>query len=185
MDERLRAALEQLDAEQAFRLLYGAYEYLASDACTGVDSGTRRILERLRGADEAALLSCGCKLIEEHRELKAAEQGNHDHPGQSRRETLINEAQQVLYWATLLVVARGVPFDATLPAGTDSSDGEILARIRSSVTESVRLYNDRFPDECVEVREVALADLRQMAQKDYLLPYLRGRLLGELDPRPA
>jgi hypothetical protein len=174
VDDRLRAALERLDAEQAFRLRYGAYEYLASEACAGVDSGTRRLLDRLRREDEAARMNCALKLQEERRELREAEQGEHRHPGQTRRETLLNEAQQVLYWATLPVVATG-------GSNPEPHGADLLATALQRVAETVRLYNEHFPGDKVELREVALADLRQMAEKDYLAPYLREKLLDRRD----
>ncbi len=185
MDDRLIEALEHLDAEQAFRLVYAAYEYLASEACVGADSSTRRLLERLRAGDEEALRHCRTKGTEERKELQAARQGNHHHEGQSRRETMLNEAQQSLYWTFLPVAARGVPFEEVIregwlptaePSDPERGDIQLLALAIQNVALSVQVYNRRFPAERIDVREVALADLRQMAKKDYLATWLRRRL---------
>jgi hypothetical protein len=184
MDDRLTAALERLDAEQAFRLLYAAYEYLASEACAGRESGTRRMLERLRAGDEEARRRCWLKSQEEQQELEQAREGKHHHPDQTRRETMLNEAQQSLYWVILPAVARGVVFDEviregwlpTWTIGAERHEVVMLAMALHGVARSVQMYNHHFPAEAIDVREVALADLRQMAEKDYLAAWLRQRL---------
>jgi hypothetical protein len=138
--------------------------------------------------DEAALMGCRDKVVEEHREMRAAERGEHHHPGQSRRETLLNEAQQYLYWATLMALTCRGDLEPTgegpvpMPGPRlDLRGVDLLLPAVREVAEAVRRYNERFPDDNVDVREVLLVDLRQMAEKDYLAPYLREKLLDRRD----
>jgi hypothetical protein len=193
MHERLTEALERLDAEQAFRLLYAAYEYLASEACAGVDSGTRRLLARLRGGDAEALSCCLAKWEEEQKEAHGALEGRHRHADQTSRQTMLNELQQWIYWAILPAVAQGGTFDdmireAWLPSsapGREQLSGlNRLAGTLNGAATLVHHYNLRYPADRIDVREVALADLRQMVQKEYLASWLRERL-GCSDPHPV
>jgi hypothetical protein len=186
--------LEALSLEEAFRLLYGAYCYLARLEAP-VPSPTRELLRRLRGGEASAVVYCFKKLLEEHDEVRRVLAGRHAHEGRPLRETLVTELGQVIYWASLLVAAREVPFEelqalAFLDAGGRSPEvgkHEIEAGGRDEVTILRRTMADvglflrdfnrtRQGAERVEAREVLLADLRQVARKDYLAPYFQAHL---------
>jgi hypothetical protein len=144
-----------------FRTLYAAYEHLASEACAGVASSTRGLLEAVRRGDADVMLRCFAKLLEEQGEVDGVIEGWHVHQGQSRRETMLNECQQSLYWAFVLTVGRRVPVDGAIGSG-------VLGQAMRFVADRVEKFNRAYPGEAVSAREVALADLRQMSARPYL-----------------
>lgn len=148
-----------------FRLLYATYEYLASEACAGAESSTRRLLEAVRRGDADVMLRCFAKLLEEQAEVDGVIEGRHAHEGQTRRETMLNELQQSLYWAFVLAVGRGVSADEAFASG-------VVHQAMRFVADRVERYNRAHPDEAISEREVALADLRQMASRPHLAAFV-------------
>jgi hypothetical protein len=191
--EDLTAVLERLSCEDAFRLLYGAYDYLGQ-LPADVHSATRSLLERLEDDEPEAILQCVQKMLEEQEEVRLVLAGRHAHPGQSPRQTLVNELQQTLYWPLLIAVARAVPYETLrLPdflragledrgpskketAGAAQAEAVILRRAAVAAGRAIAEFNRQHPDQAIDPREPALADLRQMATKEYMLPHLRARL---------
>ncbi len=196
MEDELSAALERLSLEEAFRLLYGAYEYLARLE-EDVRSSTRDLLRRLRAGEAEAVLLCVKKMLEEQDEVRLVLAGRHAHDGQSPRETLVNELQQLVYWPCLIAAGRGVAaeevrfadFLSAGQSGRDSGKAEyddgpgevaILRRALAAAGRAVASFNGQHPEgPHIDLREIALADLRQMAARDYLRPYLTARRLGD------
>jgi hypothetical protein len=193
MEGELSAALERLSAEEAFRLVFGAYGHLARLG-EDVRSTTRDVLRRLAAGEAATVLACWKKVLEEQDEVRLVLAGRHAHVGQTPRQTLVNELQQLVYWSCLPAVARGLDANAVrftdfLTAGLtgreptkgDYDDGgselAILRRALAAVGRAVAAFDNSHPDAApVEVREVALADLRQMAGREYLADYLRAAM---------
>jgi hypothetical protein len=193
MADRLIAALAALSTEEAFGLLYSAYEYLGQSGAEAA-SFTARVIARLRAGDMDTLLLCLRKLLEEQDELHGVLAGEHAHEGQTPRQTLINEAQQSLYWPALLCVARAVPYDeidmpAFLQRGLagkrvgkrafdegGKSEVAVLRRALVAVGRALAAWAAAHPEEAVEPTEVAVADLREMAGKDYLRGWLSAQL---------
>jgi hypothetical protein len=191
MDPELTAALERLSCADAARLLYGAYEYLR-DLPHEVPSATQALLRQLGKGEAEALLFAVKKMLEEQEEVRLVLAGRHTHEGQSRRETLINELQQFLYWPCLIAVGRGVPYEVIRlpeflerglngqePAKQDVDEGglseaAILRRVAASAGRAIAEFNAAHAElPPVTAREIVLADLRQMAGKDHLRAYLQ------------
>jgi hypothetical protein len=192
--EQLIAALERLSCADACRLLYGAYQHLL-DLTADAPSATQSGLRRLRQGHAETLLFAVKKILEEQEEVRCVLAGRHAHEGKSQRETLVNELQQFLYWSCLLAVGRGVAYETLhlpdfLERGLNGQDptkrevdegglseAAILRRAAARVGRAVAEFNAAHPEEAaIDVREVALADLRQMAGKEYLRGYLQAQL---------
>jgi hypothetical protein len=193
MGPELTAALERLSCADAFRLLYGAYQYLR-ELPEVVPSSTQALLRQLRQGEAQTLLFAVKKMLEEQEEVRLAVAGRHTHPGKSQRETLVNELQQFLYWPCLIAAGRGVPGEVLRTAeflergakGQEPAKREVdygglsevavLRRAAVSAGRAVAEFNATHPEvPAIETREVILADLRQMAGKDYLKDYLTRR----------
>jgi hypothetical protein len=155
---RPRCTIGGVAMNDEFRTLYAAYQYLASEGRAGVASSTRGLLEAVWRGDAAVMMRCFAKLLEEQAEVDGVTEGRHSHAGQTGRETMLNECQQSLYWAFVLAVGRGLAFD----------DAVLLHRTMEYVDRCVERFNSAYPGEAIEAREVALADLRQMATRPYL-----------------
>jgi hypothetical protein len=194
MEGGLIGRLERLPADEAFRLAYGAYLHLAGLG-DEVKSFTRQLLRRVRAGEAEAVLYCVRKMLEEQDEVRQVIAGTHRHEGQSARETAVNEVQQMLYWPTLIAAGRGVAFEAVRwmeflgaglagrePSKEDYEEGgrdeaAVLRRALTAAGRAVAEFNQRDPaGPAIEAREVALADLRQMAGKEYLASYLRDKV---------
>jgi hypothetical protein len=189
MADELTAALARLPCEDAFRLMYGAYVYLAGLEGP-VPSSTHSLLRRVRDGQADAVLFCLKKMLEEQEEVRLTLAGRHCHEGRTVRQTLVNELQQLLYWPCLIAAGRGADYEAVrLPfflaqglAGREPTKGEfddtgrdevaVLRRAAVAVGRAVAEHNAGERGAAIEVREVALADLVQMAAREYLVPYL-------------
>jgi hypothetical protein len=194
MSRELTAALERLGAEEAFRLMYGAYLHLARLEGE-VASATVALLRRLRAGEAAAVLHCVKKMLEEQDEVRRVLAGEHRHEGQTARQTLVNELQQMVYWSALTAAARGIEAEVIrladfLTAGVEGREPDkaafeegghaevvILRRTLTAAGRALAAFNRAHPAEAVEPREVAMADLRQMAERDYLSGHLSAALL--------
>jgi hypothetical protein len=193
MEGELNEALERLSVEEAFLLVYGAYIYLARPEGNFLSS-TRELLRRLGAGDVEAVLLCLKKALEEEDEVRRVLAGQHSHEGQAPRDTLVNELQQLLYWPCLIAVGQGVAADAVrfvefLMAGLSgrepekseyeqgmASAGVILRRLAAAAGRAVAAFNQGHPEvRPIELREIVLADLRQMASREYLAAYLRAQ----------
>jgi hypothetical protein len=188
MSRELTTALERLGTEEAFRLMYGAYLHLAR--LEGAASATAALLHRLQAGEAAAVLYCLKKMLEEQDEVRRVLAGEHRHEGQTARQTLVNELQQMVYWTALPAAAWGIEAEAIrladfVNAGVEGREPDkvafeqgghaevvILRRALTAAGRALAAFNRARPAEAVEPREVALADLRQMAERDYLRRHL-------------
>lgn len=194
MASELSAALEALSLGDALRLMYGAYCHLGRLEGE-VASSTRGLLRRVKNGEPGAFVFCLKKMLEEQEEVRLTLAGKHRHEGQSPRATMVNELQQLIYWPCLLVAGTDVPYEvieapAFLEAGLSGRDPAkrevdaggrdevaIFRRALAGAGRAVAEFNGgRLALPPIEPREVPLADLRQMAGKDYLIPYLRAEL---------
>jgi len=171
--------------EEDFRLLYGAYVRLGSEACASVTSGTRHRLLQVRAGDTAVILECTAKLLEEEHEVRLVLAGRHEHEGQSRRQTMTNELVQMRYWPMVLAVGRGVEageveFARFLLAGmrlqepgkaafasTGRAEATILRRALFVGGRLLHGYNQSCSSEAIDPHEIVMADLAQMMAKGY------------------
>ena len=195
---QLEQSLNGLSADQAFRLLYAAYAHLAARAddvpSPDAPSSTQRLLRRLGRDDTAATLLCVRKMLEERDEVWEVLAGGPRADGLSPRQALVAELTQMLYWPTLLAVGRASQLDASAlvsyidrgragdrPAKAEiDRDGDaaaILHRVLLDAGRALAAFAGAYPDEPpIEPRELALADLGQMAARPYLEDYLRANL---------
>lgn len=187
MEDKLIHALEKLALEDAFRLLYGAYEYLR-DLPGEVQSSSRALLHRIRANDLSAVLYCVRKMLEEQDEARLALEGRHVHEGTSLHETLVNELQQSIYWPLLLCVGRGVNFESVKagvflkvglayrdPEKSEYEEGKcdevaVLRRVLVRAGQALTNYNNVHCHR-IDPCEVLLTDLKQMAKKEYMAAY--------------
>jgi hypothetical protein len=100
----------------------------------------------------------------------------------------------MVYWSLLPAAARGIEAETIrladfLNAGVEGREPNkaafeegghaevvILRRTLTAAGRALAAFNRAFPAEAVEPRAIALTDLRQMAERDYLRPHLSAAL---------
>jgi phosphoribosyl-ATP pyrophosphohydrolase len=187
MDEELTDPVRE-SMEEDFRLLYGVYVRLGSEACASATSTTRHRLLRVRAGDTSVILECTAKLLEEEHEVRLVLAGQHAHEGQTRRQTMINELMQMLYWPLVLAVGRGVQADEVefarfflggmrlqepgkaAFASTGRAEAAILRRTLFVAGRLLYCYNKTWSSEAIDPHEIVMADMAQMVAKGYWPP---------------
>jgi len=199
MSEYFESRIASLKPEDAFRIMFGAYEFLR-DLSESPGSGPYDLLKKISEGDPETIINCYVKMREEQDETHHAIAGTHLDEGYTQRENVINEAEQSIYWSGLVVVGRRAEYNAVeLPrfiymgfegaypidvpkaewkSGVEGSPTEktVVAFRRSLVTAGRYLhdFNERWGSELgsIEPRDLAVWDLRQMAERKYLQPFL-------------
>ena len=138
-------------------LRYKIYEYMRdTDQIEESSSNTKRLLNRLKEKDADALAYCRRKEAEELTEVREAKEGRHHHDNKTKREILVNEISQAIYWETLMSVAEYVSYE-------EFAEEERIAALLADV--SLEKIDSK---EEITVQEVIEHDLLDMRRKDYL-----------------
>ena len=141
------------DSEKRYRV----YEYMRDNKeITEEMSNTKKIILKLMNNDKQTEEYCNKKILEEKQEIEEAMIGEHYHENMTKREILINEISQYIYWQTLLAVSKKIKYE---DFDGENKIEEILKKVDIKKIEETKL---------ITVNEVILHDLEQMKNKEYL-----------------
>ena len=136
---------------------YKVYEYIRDNKeITEKMSNTKNLISKLIKNDKQTEKYCNKKILEEKKEVEEAILGNHYHEKMTKREILVNEISQYIYWQTLLAVSKKIKYEEFDEEGKIA---EILSRI------DITKIGETKP---ITVDEVIIHDLEQMSKKKYL-----------------
>ena len=141
---------------------YKVYEYIRdNNEITAEMSNTKKIILELMKNDKQAEEYCNRKMLEEKQEVEEAMLGEHFHENMTKREILVNEISQYIYWQTLLAISRKVKYEEF---DEETKIEEILKQVDiTKIGEKKQ----------VTVNEVIMHDLDQMSKKKYLKKEIR------------
>lgn len=136
---------------------YRIYEYIR-DSCNITEnmSNTKRLMIKLMEKDKETEEYCNKKILEEKREVEEAMIGKHFHKNMTKREILVNEISQYIYWLTIIAVSKKVRYEEF---NEESKINEILEKV------DISKIGETQP---ITVNEIISHDLESMEQKDYL-----------------
>lgn len=136
---------------------YRIYEYIR-DNCNITEnmSNTKRLMIKLMEKDKETEEYCNKKIFEEKREVEEAMIGKHFHKNMTKREILVNEISQYIYWLTIIAVSKKVRYEEF---NEESKINEILEKV------DISKIGETQP---ITVNEIISHDLESMEQKDYL-----------------
>lgn len=137
--------------------IYKIYEQIRNDGnIIPKISSTKKIMLELLENNSETLEYCIKKSQEEFREVEEAKSGNHFHEGMTKREILVNEISQYMYWLIIIDVSKKVSYENTK---VFEKIDEIINSIDiSRIGEDVN----------ITLEEIISHDLENMAQKKYL-----------------
>ena len=136
---------------------YKIYEYIRNcDIITEEMSNTKKLIIKLMENDEQTINYCKQKMLEEKREVEEAIEGKHFHKNMTKREILINEISQYIYWQTIIAISQNISCE----------DFDEESKIKD-ILKNVDL-NKIGESKPIDFKEIILHDLNQMKQKDYL-----------------
>lgn len=139
------------------RKRYQIYEYIRdNDKITIEMSNTKDLILKLIQKDKKIEQYCKKKIIEEKREIEEAMIGKHFHRNMTKREILINEISQYIYWLTIIAVSRYVKFE-------EFKEIEKINRILEKV-DITKIGEEKK----ITASEIIIHDLDQMKEKIYL-----------------
>lgn len=156
---RTYALKERGDSKMTKKSLkrYRIYEYIR-DNCNITEnmSNTKRLMIKLMEKDKETEEYCNKKILEEKREVEEAMIGKHFHKNMTKREILVNEISQYIYWLTIIAVSKKVRYEEF---NEESKINEILEKV------DISKIGETQP---ITVNEIISHDLESMEQKDYL-----------------
>lgn len=137
--------------------LYKVYEHIRDDEnVTSSLSNTKKIMLELLENNSETLEYCIKKSQEEFREVEEAKFGKHFHEGMTKREILVNEISQYMYWLIIMDVSKKVSYENT----------KVFEKIEQIIyTIDVSKIEE---NENITLEEVISHDLESMSNKEYL-----------------
>lgn len=137
--------------------LYKIYEYIRDEnKITSILSNTKNIILELLDNNTKTLEYCIKKSQEELKEVEEAKIGKHFHKGMTKREILVNEISQYMYWLIIIDVSRKIKYQ-------DTKVFEEIKQIINSIDISKIDESEN-----ITLEEVINHDLESMKQKEYL-----------------
>lgn len=137
--------------------LYGIYEYIRDDdEITSNISNTKKIILELLKNDKQTLNYCNKKMNEERLEVEEAKIGNHFHEGMTKREILVNEISQYMYWQIIVDVSKKIKYQ-------DTKAFENIKDVINLIDISKIGENQN-----ITIEEVINHDFENMRQKEYI-----------------
>lgn len=137
--------------------LYKIYEYIRdTNTITKEISSTKKIILSLVENDEEIIKYCVRKSKEEIQEVEDAKIGNHFHKGMTKRQILVNEISQYMYWLIIMDVSKKIRYE-------DSKSFEKINQIVNSIDVSKIEETEK-----ITAQEIINHDLENMSQKEYL-----------------
>ena len=132
--------------------LYKIYEYIRDNAeITAQMSSTKKLLQSFD-----SLEYCEKKREEEKKEVNDASVGNHFHEGMTKREILVNEISQYMYWLIIIDVLKNVKYENT----------EVFEEI-DKIIESIDILKIGESQE-ITLEEVIEHDFEKKRKKEYI-----------------
>lgn len=136
---------------------YKLYEYLRdNDNITADMSNTKMMIVKLMENDRKMKAFCNKKLKEEKKEYEDAKIGKHFHENMPKREILINEISQYIYWLTIIAIAKNVKYENS---NIENTIFQILKEI------DITAIGESKP---ITIDEIIQHDLKQLEKKNYL-----------------
>jgi len=136
---------------------YRIYEYIRdNDKITVEMSNTKRLIVKLMQKDKQTEQFCNKKIREERIEVEQAKLGQHFHKEMTKREILVNEISQYIYWLTILAVSKNNTYEEF---DEESKINEILEDI--DITKIGETKE-------ITLEEIVKRDLEEMKKKQYL-----------------
>ncbi len=137
------------------------YEYIRdSNQITSKMSNTKNIILKLINKDKNTVEFCYKKIKEEKEEVEQAIKGIHFHKNMTKREILVNEISQYIYWITILAISKKVTYEEL---NIEERINMILRQIDIS-----KLGEEKD----ITFEEIIRHDLEEMKQKEYLKPII-------------
>lgn len=138
--------------------LYKIYEYIRdNDEITENLSNTKKLILSLSENNSEAIEYCIRKCKEEKQEVEEAKIGKHFHKGMTKREILVNEISQYMYWLILMDISKKVKYQ----------DTKIFEKIKEFIN-SIDISKIEESQE-ITLEEIINHDLESMKQKEYLI----------------
>lgn len=136
---------------------YRVYEFMRDNKkITEEISNTKKIITNLEKQDEKTIEFCNRKLFEEREEVEEAKIGKHFHKNMTKREILVNEISQYIYWLTIIEISKKVRYE-------DSTIEKKLNTILEQI--QIETIGETNP---ITVEEIVKHDLEDMKTKNYL-----------------
>lgn len=138
--------------------LYKIYEYIRdNDEITENLSNTKKLILSLSENNSETIEYCIRKCKEEKQEVEEAKIGKHFHKGMTKREILVNEISQYMYWLILMDISKKVKYQ----------DTKIFEKIKEFIN-SIDISKIEESQE-ITLEEIINHDLESMKQKEYLI----------------
>ena len=136
---------------------YKLYEYIRdSKKITEQMSNTKFLITKLSENDLETLNYCKKKIKEEKKEVEEALLGIHFHKNMSKREILINEISQYIYWQIVIAISKNVTCK-------EFNEEEKIKKIVDRI--NISNLDEKDP---ITVKEIVCYDLKQLTNKNYL-----------------
>lgn len=137
--------------------IYKIYEYIRdTNTITKEISSTKKLMLSLLENNSETIEYCIRKSKEEKQEVEDAKVGNHFHRGMTKRQILVNEISQYMYWLIIMDVSKKVRYEDT------KCFKKIIEIINSIDISKIKKTKN------VTLDEVIAHDLENMSQKEYL-----------------
>jgi len=198
--------VSEITANKAFEIMYNAYKFLGNAKTNPGSGGTYELLKKIKRSDKITIKKCYKKMIEEENEAEGVILGIHSDKKYNRKDTMINETSQFLYWPTLLAVGNNVAyndirlldflergfsgkfpveipkeiFESNLKENSTENDIVILRRSAAKAGKLLFDFNYKLGNECgqIEPKDIALWEWKQMLKKPYFYDYFDKILFG-------
>lgn len=137
--------------------IYNIYESIRdANTVTKEISSTKKLMLSLLENNSEIIEYCIRKSEEEKQEVLDAKIGKHFHKGMTKREILVNEISQYMYWLIIIDVSKKIKYE----------DTQVFKKIKK-IINSIDI-SEIEETKNVTLDEVIAHDLDNMIQKEYL-----------------
>lgn len=137
--------------------IYNIYESIRDEQnITKEMSNTKKLISDLLENNSETAEYCIRKSKEERKEVEDAKIGKHFHKGMTKREILVNEISQYMYWLIIIDVSKKIKYE----------DTQVFKKIKK-IINSIDI-SEIEETKNVTLDEVITHDLENMSQKEYL-----------------
>lgn len=137
---------------------YKIYEYIRdNEKITSEMSNTKKIIVKLMAKNVEIEKFCEKKVKEEWQEVEEAKSGIHFHKAMSKREILVNEISQYIYWLTVIAISKKMTYK---DFDVENKINEILDKIDiAKIGEKKK----------ITLEEIIEHDMKDMRKKEYFM----------------
>lgn len=137
--------------------IYEIYEYIRdTNTVTKEISSSKKLMLSLLENNSETIEYCIRKSKEERKEVEDAKIGKHFHKGMTKRQILVNEISQYMYWLIIIDVSKKIKYE----------DTQVFKKI-NEIINSIDISEIK-ETKNVTLDEVITHDLENMSQKEYL-----------------